>query len=140
MRSLKPVFVAYATGFVTSGVVAVFDTMLADKPVLRNFVKVGASFAIGFFGRRHPVAATAAIASIAATQGYSQGTKLAGGFIARNPAEAKKGLGEMADTYPELGALLADGGVAALLNGPESLDTAVNQYREAVSNMAGDDD
>lgn len=136
---LKRTFIPYAVGFITSGLTAVVDTGLASYPMAKNLVKVlGAVAVAATVGRRHPVAATAAISAIAASQGYTLGTKLAGGMFAQSPAQAVQGLGEMARSYPELGALL-NGGVGALLNGPPDVDDAVVNYSTALANMADDD-
>jgi len=138
---LKRVLVPYAAGFLASGAVAILDTALSKYPVVSNIVKVGAAFAIAIGGRRYPRAATAAIAALAATQGYRLGTKVAGGFIAQSPAQAVTGLGDMSRTYPEIGALLT-GGVGALLNGmgdPSNPDAVVANYAAAMDNMADDD-
>ncbi len=137
---LKRAFVPYAIGFVTSGAMAVVDTGLANYPMAKNLAKVGAALALAAtVGRKHPMAATAAISAIAASQGYSFGTTLAGGMLAQSPAQAVKGLGDMSRTYPELGALL-NGGVGALLNGPPDIDSAVVNYATALNNMADEDD
>lgn len=136
---LKRTFIPYAVGFVTSGAMAVIDTGLANYPMAKNVGKVFLAIGVSaFVGRKHPVAATAAIAAIAASTGYAFGTKLAGGMIAQSPAQAVQGLGEMSSTYPELGALL-NGGVGALLNGPPDIDDAVVNYATALNNMADDD-
>lgn len=134
---------SYAAGFVTSLATAVIDTALANYPAVKQIAKVGGAVLIAFVGRRRfPMAATAAIASLAGSQGYALGTKLAGGFIAQSPAQATKGLGEMAQVYPEMGALLT-GGIGALLTGmsgvPNQADV-VGNYETALSNMADDDD
>lgn len=136
--TLKRAFVPYATGFITSAAIAVLDTGLSNYPVVKNIIKVGAALSIAAFGRRYPNASTAAIAAIAACQGYPLGTKLAGGMVAQNPAQAVKGLAGMAAVYPEMGALL-NGGMGALLNGPDNLDQTVVDYQQAVANMADDD-
>jgi hypothetical protein len=139
---LKRVLVPYAAGFIASGAIAILDTGLVKYPVVKQVVKIGAAFAIAIFGRRYPTASIAAIASLAGSQGYTLGTKVAGGFIAQSPAKAVEGLGEMARTYPEMGALLA-GGVGALLNGmgdPSNPDTVVTNYATALNNMAESDD
>lgn len=140
---LKRVLVPYAAGFVTSMGAAVLDTALAKYPMGRNVAKVGGAFLIAIFGRRYPVAANAAIAALAASSGYALGTRLAGGIVAQTPAQAIKGLGEMAETHPEMGALL-NGGVGALLNGlgagPDNIDSAIVNYQTALNNMADDDD
>jgi len=134
---------AYAAGFVTSLATAVVDTALANYPMVKQIAKVGGAIAIAFVGRRRfPMAATAAIASLAGSQGYNLGTKLAGGFIAQSPAQATKGLGEMAQVYPEMGALLT-GGIGALLTGMGGVDNqsdVLGNYQTALSNMAEDDD
>jgi hypothetical protein len=140
---LKRVLVPYAAGFIASGAVAVLDTALANYPMVRNVAKVGGAFLIAIFGKRYPTASTAAIAALAATQGYNAGTKLAGGFIAHTPAQATQGLADMArGGYPEMGALL-NGGIGALLNGmgdPSNPDTVVANYASAMRNMAESDD
>lgn len=136
---LKRTFVPYAVGFVTSGAMAMVDTGLANYPAVKQIAKVGLAIGVAaFVGRRHPVAATAAISAIAASQGYAFGTRLAGGMIAQSPAQAVKGLGEMSVSYPELGALL-NGGVGALLNGVPDVDDAVRDYATALNNMADDE-
>lgn len=136
---LKRAFVPYAIGFVTSGAMAVVDTGLANYPMAKQVGKVLLAVGVAAtVGKRHPVAATAAIAAIAASQGYAFGTKLAGGMLAQSPAQAVQGLGDMSRTYPELGALL-NGGVGALLNGPPDIDSAVVNYATALNNMADDD-
>lgn len=139
---LRRVFVPYATGFVTSIGAAVLDAGLARWPVVRQVSKIGLAFAIAFAGRRYPMATTAAIASLAGAAGYPLGTRLSGGLVARTPAEAVKGLGEMQDSYPEVGALLS-GGVGALLAGmgmPPDEGRVVENYQTALANMAGDED
>lgn len=137
---LKRTFVPYAVGFITSGAMAVIDTGLANYPMAKNVGKVFLAVGVAaIVGRKHPVAATAAISAIAASQGYAFGTKMAGGMLAQSPAQAVKGLGDMSHTYPELGALL-NGGVGALLNGPPDVDDAVVNYATALNNMASEDD
>jgi hypothetical protein len=139
---IQRVLVPYAAGFLASGAIAILDTGLASYPVVKQVVKVGAAFAIAMFGRRYPTASIAAIASLAGSQGYTVGTKLAGGFIAQSPAAAVKGLADMSRTYPEMGALLS-GGVGALLNGmgdPSNPDSVVTNYATALNNMAESDD
>jgi hypothetical protein len=138
----KRVLVPYAAGFLASGAIAVLDTGLANYPMVKNVVKVGAAFLIAIAGRRYPTASVAAIASLAGSQGYAMGTKFAGGFIAQTPAQAVKGLGDMSRSYPEMGALLT-GGVGALLNGmgdPSDPAGVVNNYATAMRNMAESDD
>lgn len=132
---IRRAFVPYAAGMLTAGVAAMLDTGLAKYPVGRQLAKVGAVVAIAYFGRRHPNASAAAIGALGASQGYPLVTKLAGGLVARTPAEAVKGMGEMAETYPEMGALLA-GGVGALLNGPSDVPEVVSNYETALSNMS----
>lgn len=137
---LKRTFVPYAVGFVTSGAMGVLDAGLANYPMAKNVGKVLLAVGVAAtVGRKHPVAATAAIAAIASSQGYSFGTQVAGGLVAHTPAQAVQGLGAMSRTYPELGALL-NGGVGALLNGPvPDVDDAVVNYATALNNMADDD-
>ena len=84
-------------------------------------------------------ASAAAIGALGASQGYPLVTKLAGGIVGRTPAEAVKGLAEMSESYPEIGALL-QGGVSALLNGPSDVPEATMNYETALMNMADDDD
>jgi hypothetical protein len=139
---LKRVLVPYAAGFLASGVIAVIDTGLASYPMVKNVVKLGAAFVVAIAGRRYPTASIAAIASLAGSQGYGLGTKLAGGFIAQTPAQAVKGLGDMSRSYPEMGALLT-GGVGALLNGmgdPSDPSSVVANYQTAMNNLAESDD
>ncbi len=135
----RRVFVPYAAGFITSVATAVLDASLSNYPMVRQLSKVGGAVAIAIFGRRHPIASAAAIGALAGSQGTVLGTRLAGGMHATTPAEAVKGLAEMQQTYPELGALLT-GGVGALLNGPEDVDQAAVNYATALNNMADQDD
>lgn len=135
----KRAFVPYAVGFITSGAMGVLDAGLASYPMVKQIGKVGLALGVAaFMGRKYPTASIAAIAAIASSSGYALGTKLAGGMVASNPAQAVKGLGDMAVHYPELGALL-NGGVGALLNGPPDVDDAVVNYATALNNMADDD-
>ncbi len=139
---MRRVFVPYAAGFLTGGAASILDAGLEKYPVVKGISKVGLAFAIAFAGRRYPTASTAAIAALAASQGYPLGIKLTGGMFATSPAGAVKGLGEMSQHYPELGALLA-GGVGALLSGmggPPNVPDVVTNYQTALANMAGDDD
>ena len=137
---LKRAFVPYAAGIITSAATAMLDTGLAKMPVVRQLVKVGGVVAIAaFLGRKHPQASAAAIGALGASQGYPLVTKLAGGLVARTPAEAVKGLGEMTATYPEMGALL-QGGLGALLQGPTDVPDVAANYETALMNMADDDD
>ena len=140
---LKMAFIPYATGVVTAGVAAMLDTGLARWPVVRQVVKVAGVLGIAsFLGRRHPLVAAASIGAIGASQGYPLITRLAGGMVARTPAEAVTGLGEMTGSYPEIGALL-QGGLGALLQGmegPSDVDDVARNYVEALSNMSGGDD
>lgn len=136
---LKRTLIPFAAGFATSMAAAVLDAGMASYPKLRNVVKVAGAVAIAFFGRRHPVASAAAIGALAGSSGYALGTRLAGGMIARTPEEAVKGLGEMNETYPEMGALLS-GGVGALLTGAPDVPNVVGNYQVALDNMADDDD
>lgn len=136
---LKSAFVPYAAGFATSMVAAVADTALSKYPVVTNLVKVGGVVAIAAFGgRRYPRASAAAIGSLAASTGYRLGTQLAGGMVASTPAQAVKGLAEMSRVHPEMGALL-NGGIGALLNGPDNVDAMTSNYETALHNMADDD-
>jgi hypothetical protein len=135
----KRAFVPYAVGFITAGAMGVVDSALSSSPMVKNLAKVGLALGVAAFaGRRYPTASIAAISAIASSQGYALGTRLAGGMVASSPAEAVKGLGDMAVHYPELGALL-NGGVGALLNGPPDVDDAVVNYATALNNMADDD-
>lgn len=137
---LRMALVPYATGVATSAAMAMLDSGLAASPMIGNIVKAGGAVAIAaFFGRRHPLAASAAIGAIGASQGYPLVTKLAGGMFAHTPAQAVKGLGEMSDTYPEMGALL-QGGLGALLQGPTDVPMTSTNYQTALQNMADDDD
>jgi hypothetical protein len=132
--------VPYAAGIVTSAASAMLDTGLAKWPVVRQLVKVGGVVGIAMFlGRKYPQASAAAIGALGASQGYPLVTKLAGGLVARTPAEAVKGLGEMTETYPEMGALL-QGGLGALLQGPSDVPEVAMNYETALMNMADDDD
>lgn len=137
---LKRAFVPYAAGVVTAGAAAMLDAGLAKWPVVRQVAKIGGVLGIAaFFGRRYPNASAAAIGALGASQGYPLVTKLAGGLVARTPAEAVKGLGEMSESYPEMGALL-QGGLGALLQGVPDVETGVANYATALTNMADDDD
>lgn len=137
---MKRAFVPYAVGFITSGAMGVLDAGLAAYPMARNVGKVLLALGVAAtVGKRHPVAATAAISAIAASQGYAFGTRMAGGIVASTPAQAVQGLGAMSATYPEIGALL-NGGVGALLDGPPDIDDAVVNYATALNNMASEDD
>lgn len=133
-------FVPYATGVATSALCAMIDSGLAAMPVVSQLVKVGGAVGIAaFFGRRHPLVSAAAIGALGASQGYPLVTKLAGGMFAHTPAQAVKGLGEMSDTYPEMGALL-QGGLGALLQGPSDVPLSASNYETALMNMSGDDE
>jgi hypothetical protein len=134
---IRRTFVPYAVGFITSGLAAVLDTGLANYPMAKRLAKVVGCLVIAKMVRNQ-ITATAAIASLAASEGYTLGTRLAGGMVAHSPAQAVGGLGEMAGSYPELGALL-NGGIGALLNGVPDVDTAVVNYATALNNMADDD-
>lgn len=137
---LRRAFVPYAAGVVTSAASAMLDTGLAKYPVVRQLVKVGGVVGIAaFLSRKYPQASAAAIGALGASQGYPLVTKLAGGIVGRTPAEAVKGLAEMSESYPEMGALL-QGGVGALLNGPSDVPEATMNYETALMNMADDDD
>lgn len=133
---LMRAFTPFAVGFVASMGAAVLDTALSKYPKATHVVKVAGAVAIAFMGRRYPVASTAAIAALAASSGYPLGVKLAGGMVAKSPEEAVKGLGEMAGTYPEIGALL-EGGVGALLEGVPDEGESVMNYQAALN---GDED
>lgn len=140
--AIRKVFVPYAAGFITSIGCSLIDSRLANYPAGKQLVKVGGAIAIAMFGRRYPVASAAAIGALAASQGYVVGTRLAGGLVAHTPAQAVQGLGEMQQTYPELGALLS-GGVGALLSGmggPDDVDAVAANYTTALNNMSGDDE
>lgn len=139
--TLRRAFVPYAAGIVTSAASAMLDTGLAKFPVVRQLVKVGGALGIAMFlSRRYPQASAAAIGALGASQGYPLVTKLAGGLVARTPAEAVKGLGEMTETYPEMGALL-QGGIGALLQGgPSDVPEVAMNYETALMNMASEDD
>lgn len=141
MRGIfKTAFVPYIVGVATAGAAAMLDTGLARWPVARQIAKVGGVVAIAaFLGRKHPHAAAAAIGALGASQGYPLVTSLAGGFTARTPAEAVKGLAEANATNPEMGALL-QGGIGALIEGPDSVDEVAADYATALHNMADDDD
>lgn len=137
---MRKAFVPYAVGFITSGAMGVLDAGLAAYPMARNVGKVLLALGVAAtVGKRHPVAATAAIAAIASSQGYAFGTRMAGGLVAHTPQQAVQGLGAMQATYPEIGALL-NGGVGALLSGPPDIDDAVVNYATALNNMASEDD
>ena len=140
---LKAAFIPYATGVVVAGVSALLDTGLSRWPVVRQLAKVVGVLAVAkFVGARHPLIAAASIGAIGASQGYPLITRLAGGMVARTPAEAVEGLAEMAESDASMGALL-QGGMGALLNGlegPTDVGTVVGDYEEALSNMADDDD
>ncbi len=138
----RRVFIPYAAGFLVSLAAAVLDSAMANKPAGRRLAKVGGAIAIAFFGRRYPIASAAAIGALASAEGYTVGTKLAGGTVARTPAELVTGIGEMQQTFPELGALL-QGGVGALLSGmggPDDVDAAAVNYATALNNMADGDE
>lgn len=146
MQAVKSAFMPYLVGVVTAGAAAFLDTQFASRPTVRQLVKVASVVGIAvFLGRKNPRAAAAAIGAIGATQGYELVTRMTGGLVARTPQEAVKGLGEMADTYPEMGALL-NGGLGALLNGEDGMGgipnvgAGVQNYEQALMNMAGDDD
>lgn len=143
---LKP----YAVGFIASMGVAAIDTFVAKKfpaaasGAINQLVKVGTAFVVAFALRRKPEIARSAITAIAATGGYNLGSKLVGGMAAvQTPAQALKGIGEMAESYPDMGALL-QGGVGALLQGlgdigPPNTQDVVANYGAALNGM-GDDD
>ena len=121
---------------------SVADNALSNYPKVRTLAKIAGSVLIAITGRKYPVASAAAIGALAASSGYPLGVKLAGGMVARNPTEAVKGLGEMSESYPEMGALLS-GGVGALLSGmgaPPNVPSVVTDYTTALNNMAGEDD
>jgi hypothetical protein len=141
VASVKAVFVPFAAGFITSMASAALDSGLASYPMAKRLAKVGGCIAIAMFGKRHPRASAAAIGALAASEGYALGTKLVGGMIAHSPAQAVQGLGDMTQTYPEMGALL-NGGVGALLEGVPNVGVSASDYEAALNNMAdyGDDD
>lgn len=139
--ALKASFVPFATGIVAGGLSAVLDNKLASKPAVKNIVKAVVIVGVAaFVGRKHPRVASAAIGALSANFGYSLATKALGGMAAAHtPQQAVQGLGEMADEYPEMGALL-NGGLGALLNGiPDVADVSAN-YEMALNNMADDDE
>lgn len=137
---LRMAFVPYATGLATAAASAMLDSGLAQWPIVTHLVKVtGAVGIAAFFGRKHPLVASAAIGALGASQGYPLVTKLAGGMFAHTPAQAVKGLGEMSDSYPEMGALL-QGGLGALLSGPSDVPVTASNYQTALMNMGDDDD
>ena len=136
----KRFFVPYATGFVASMAAAVMDSALSQYPKVKHVAKVGGAVLLAAVaGKKYPIATASAIATLAASSGYALGTKLAGGMLAFTPGEAVKGVAEMSEKSPELGALL-EGGLGALLEGPPDLDSTVSNYETALNNMADDDD
>lgn len=146
MQAVKSAFMPFLVGALTGGAAAILEANLAKYPTVRNLAKVAGVVGVAvFLGRKNPRMAAAAIGALAASTGYALAIKYGGGMIARTPEEAVKGLGEMADTYPEMGALL-NGGLGALLNGEDGMGgipnvgAGVQNYEQALMNMAGDDD
>lgn len=114
---LKSTFTSFAAGFAAAGVAAVIDKQFSGKPMIARIGKVVAAFAIAKFGARHPRASSAAIGALGASEGYSLVTRMLGGAAAAHtPDQAVKGLADMSESYPEMGALL-NGGMGALLEG-----------------------
>lgn len=148
--SIKAAFTPFAAGFITSMGLAVLDTGLAAYPTVRTIGKaVGAVVIAATLGKRYPSAAAGAIGALAASAGYVWGTKLAGGMLARTPAEVPKGLASMQEVYPtQMGALLngmgvltGTSGMGALLEGSDSsTDDMVNQYQNALADSEDDDE
>lgn len=129
-----------------------FDELCAKNATLQKiptqFSKAVAAVAVGFLGRRFGGRgrdiAGKAIVALGALQGYSWATARAGGApAAQTPGQAIEGLGTMAQTYPEMGALL-QGGVGALLQGmgdygPMNPQDIVTNYSSALQGM-GDEE
>ena len=114
---LKAAFTSFAAGFAASGVAAVIDKQFSKKPMIARIGKVVAAFAIAKFGARHPRASSAAIGALGGSEGYQIVTRMLGGAkAAHTPDQAIKGLADMSESYPEMGALL-NGGMGALLEG-----------------------
>lgn len=138
MGAVKKAFTPFAVGFVTSVGAAAIDKVLADRPWVRRVVKGAGAVLIAVMGRRYPVASTAAIAALGASEGYSVGANLVGSLIVHSPAQAVEAAGK-ADMSPEMGALL-NGGVGALLNGLPNLETNVVNYETALQGLGDDDE
>ncbi len=142
MGAVKKAFTPFAVGFIASVGVAAIDSGLAKYPAARRVVKGVTAVVIALAGRKYPVASVSAIAALGASEGYAIGTQLVGGMIAHSPEQAVKGLGDMTQTYPEIGALL-QGGVGALLQGmggpPDVAMSAVN-YETALQGLGDDTD
>jgi hypothetical protein len=145
MRFLIP----YAAGFGTSFLAAGLDSKLAKYPMVNTLVKVGGALVLaGAFGRKYPIIASSAIASLAASSGYTFGTKAFGGMVAHDVKQVITGAQLMAEKDPAVGALLRGGvgallrgynGTGALLSGPPDLTDVTANYESALRNMPDDD-
>ncbi len=138
-RGITGIFVPFAAGFIASMAAAGIDKMLATSPKMASLAKVGAAFLIGFAGRRYPRASVAAIGALAGSIGYPLGVRLAGGMVAATPQQAVQGLGSMARTYPQMGALLSGGMGALLSDAPSNLPAVASDYMTALRNRVDDD-
>jgi len=142
--NVKHTFKLLVAGFAAGGAAAFLDKLLSGKsPMLANLAKVGVAVVVAAVGgRKYPAAAAAAVGALSGSVGYAMVTRMGGGIVAHTPAGAVKGLAEMSDDYPEMGALL-QGGLGALLEGDDfdGLPSTVDNYETALQNMAdGDDD
>lgn len=142
--NVKHTFKLLIAGFAAGGLAAFIDKMLSGKSqIAANLAKVGAAVIVAVVGKRYPSASAAAVGALSGSVGYAMVTRMGGGIVAHSPAGAVKGLAEMSDDYPEMGALL-QGGLGALLEGDDDfgdLPGTVDNYETALQNMAdGDDD
>lgn len=142
----------FGISFVVGMAVQKLDEFLAKndtfKKIPSQWSKAVAAVALGILGRRLGGRARdisgKAIVALGALQGYSFFTAASGGApAAQSPGQAIEGLGNMAQTYPEMGALL-QGGVGALLQGmgdygPMREGDIVANYGQALQGM-GDDE
>lgn len=139
MNLVKSTFTSFAAGFVAGGLAAVLDKQFSTKPTIARIAKVVAAFGIAKFGSKHPRAASAAIGALAASEGYSMATRVLGGApAAHTPDQAVKGLADMSESYPEMGALL-NGGMGALLSGDEGMEGLSNATADYANALQGSD-
>lgn len=122
-------------GAIGGAITGFIDTkLLAEKHV----VSVLSKAALGILGamllRRKPAIAMGFAGGCFGTLGYAFGVKLGGGLVAKSAVAAAVGLGELADSDPQVAAMLA--GLADVV--PDGMGDAAGDYSDSLGDVVQD--
>lgn len=118
---------------------------MSDKPVVSALSKVAAGAVGAALLRKRPALAFGWAGGVIGSFGYSMGVKAAGGLVAHTPTAALKGIADMANSDPEMAALLEGlGDMGDVVNDVSGADDMGDMgdggsYEDALGEDLGDD-